>query len=61
MPNISKSKDKQTRKFGQLIEYKMRNIFIGKSYTKYGGETTPRPFLKNQNLVYLWINSIKAS
>ena len=33
-------------KFGQLIEYKMRNIVIGKSYTKYGGETTPRPFFK---------------
>ena len=46
MPNISKSKNKQTRKFGQLIEYKMRNIFIGKSYTKYGRETTPRPFFE---------------
>ena len=26
-------------KFGQLIQYKMRNIFI--EYTKYGGEATP--------------------
>ena len=26
-------------KFGQLIEYNMRNIFIEKSYTKCGGET----------------------
>ena len=22
----------------------MRNIFLGNSYTKYGGETIPRPF-----------------
>ena len=31
-------------KLGQLIECYMRNIFIEKSYTKYGGESTPRPF-----------------
>ena len=29
-------------KFGQLIEYDMRNIFVEKSYTKYDGETIPR-------------------
>ena len=26
----------QTMEFGQLIEYNMRNIFLEKSYTKYG-------------------------
>ena len=31
-------------KFGQLIEYNMRNIFLKKSFTKCGGETGPRPF-----------------
>ena len=31
-------------KFGQLIEYNMRNIFVKKSFTKCGGETGPRPF-----------------
>ena len=31
-------------KYGQLIEYKIRNIFLEKSYTKYGGETIPRSF-----------------
>ena len=36
-PNISKSKSNQTKKFGQLIEYIMRNIFVKKSYTKSGG------------------------
>ena len=28
-------------KFGQLIEYNMRNIFLEKSYTKFGVETSP--------------------
>ena len=31
-------------KFGQLIEYNMINIFLEKSYTKCGGETSLRPF-----------------
>ena len=30
--NISRSKGNQTMKLGQLIEYKMRNIFLKKSY-----------------------------
>ena len=29
-------------KFGQLIEYNMKNIILVKSYTKCGGKTTPR-------------------
>ena len=39
-------------KFGQLIEYNMKNIFFEKSYTKYEetveetGETVHRPFSK---------------
>ena len=35
-------------KFGQLIEYKVKKIFLEKSHTMYGGEASPRP-LKNQN------------
>ena len=31
-------------KFGQLIEYNMRNIILEKPYTKCGGETRPGPF-----------------
>ena len=38
LPNISKSKSNQAMKFGQLIKYNMRNIFLEKSYTKCGGE-----------------------
>ena len=37
-----KLKGSQTMEFGQLIEYNIRNIFIEKSYTKYGGETILR-------------------
>ena len=42
--NISRSKGNQTMKFGQIIEYNMKNIFVEKSYTKYTGETSPRFF-----------------
>ena len=50
LPNMSRSKDNQTMKFGQLIEYNMRNIFVEKSYTKCGGETIPRPLSKKSKL-----------
>ena len=33
-------------KLGQLIEQNMRNVFLEKAYTKYGGESTCRPFSK---------------
>ena len=36
--------------FGQLIEYNTRNIFLEKSYSKYGGETSPRPLSKKLKL-----------
>ena len=32
-------------KFGQIIEYKMRNVFVEKSNTNCGEEASPRPFL----------------
>ena len=44
LSNILRSKDNQTIKFGQLIEYNMRNIFLAKSYTKWDGKASPRPF-----------------
>ena len=47
---IPRSKTNQTKKFGQLIEYNMRNIFLEKSNTKCGGETIPRPFYNNWKL-----------
>ena len=50
LPNISRSKGNPTMKFGQLIEYNMRSIFLEKSYTKCGGETSPRPFSEKLKL-----------
>ena len=48
LPNISRSKDNQTVRFGQLIEYNMRNISLEKSYTKCGEEAIIKLF-KNQD------------
>ena len=50
LPNISRSKGNQAIKFGQLIDYNMTTIFVEKLYTKYAGETTPRPLSKKSKL-----------
>ena len=50
LSNISRSKDNQTMKFGQLMEYKMRKVFLEKSYAKRDGETGPRPFSEELKL-----------
>ena len=50
MPNISTSKGNQAIKFGQLIDYNMGVIFIGKWYTKCDGETSPRLFSEKLKL-----------
>ena len=50
LPNISRTKDIQAMRFGQLIEYNMTNIFVEKSYTKCAGENTPRPLSKKSKL-----------
>ena len=34
-------------RFGQLIEYNMRNIFLEKLYTKWVEKLVPDPFQKN--------------
>ena len=49
LSHISRSRGNQTMKFGQLIEYNMRNIFLENSYTKCGKKLVPDPFIKNQN------------
>ena len=59
LPFIWRIKGNQTMKFGQLLEYEMRNTFLEKSYAKYGRKTIPRSFSNIQNWVYLWINSLK--
>ena len=47
LTNISRSKCNPAMKFGHLIEYNVRYIFLKKSYAKCGGEIIPRLF-KNQ-------------
>ena len=45
LPTILRSKgNNHAIKFGQLIDYNMRTILIETSYTKCGGETSPRHF-----------------
>ena len=51
LPNISRSKGNQTLAFGQLIECNMRNIFLERSFTKYGVATSPRPFSEKLRFV----------
>ena len=59
-PTSQEVKGNQTMEFGQSIEYNMRSIVVEKSYIKWGGEIITDLFLKNQNWVYLWINSFKV-
>ena len=33
--------------FGHLVDYNMTSNFLEKSYSKYGGELVPDPFLEN--------------
>ena len=46
MPNIVKSKEYQTMKFGQFIEYNMRNIFFEIMSTKGVEKLVLAPFQK---------------
>ena len=59
LPCISRSKDNQTVKYGQLIEYNMKRIFLENQTQNIVEKLVPNPFLKNQNWAYLWINSLK--
>ena len=44
MPDNSKSKGNHIMKFGQLIEYNVRNTFLQKSCRKFDRETSSRPY-----------------
>ena len=61
LPYISRSTGNQTMKCNQLIESNMRNIFLEKSYIKYGGETFPRPFSEKSKLSISRMNSLLYS
>ena len=47
---MSRIKSNEIMKFGQLLEYNMRNIFAEKSYPKCERETIPRPLSKKLKL-----------
>ena len=59
--NISKRKDNQAMKFGQLIEYNMRweTLFLKNHTWNVVEKLFSDSFLKNQNWAYLSINSLK--
>ena len=40
-------------KFGQLIDYSMRKIFLQKLYTKCGAETSPIPFSERMKIQHI--------
>ena len=48
LPNISRGNE--TMKFGQLLDYNTRNIFLEKSYTKCGAETSLRSYSQKLKL-----------
>ena len=52
LPNISRSKGNQITKLGQLKEYNMTGIFLGKSYNVME-KLVPGHFIKNQKSVSL--------
>ena len=47
--NNWKNKGNKTTKFGQLIEYNMRNFFLEKLFSNQVEKLFPDTFLKNQN------------
>ena len=46
-------------KFGQLMEYNMRNILLKNNTQNVLEKLLRDPYLKNQNWTYLWVNSVK--
>ena len=50
LPKISRSKGNQTMVVAHLIEYKMSNFFLEKSYTKCGGDISPRTFPETEHI-----------
>ena len=51
LSNISRSKGSHAMKFGKLRKYKIRYNFLEKSYTKYDGETSTRPFFEKSKFI----------
>ena len=48
--NKSRSKENQAMETGELLEYNLRNNFLEKLHTKFGGKTIPRLFSEKSKL-----------
>ena len=57
LPDVSKSKDNQKMKFGQLIECNVKDIFLRKSCRHEVGKLVPNFFLFIREALY----EVKAS
>ena len=55
--HISTTKGDQAMKFVQLLEYNVRNIFLGKPYRKWDRDTSCRPLSIFKKTLY----DVKAS
>ena len=59
LPNTLRSKCNQTMKLGQLIEYNIETFFLKNHTQNVVEKPIPDSFLKNRNLSYLQMNSLK--
>ena len=59
LPNISKIKSNQTIKFGQLIEYNMKNLFFKKIIQKMWWRNYSHILFQKIRIEHPWINSLK--
>ena len=59
LPSIARSKSNQTTKFGQLIEYKIRNIFLKKSCRICGGKIGSIASFTQFTLLYAKLRAIE--
>ena len=60
MPDISRSKINQVIKFGQLIEYNVKNTFF-KSCSKWGMKTTSKHFFVFLKKFYVTLKQVVSS
>ena len=60
LPNISSVEGNQTVKFGQLMKYITRNIFLKNNTGNVVGSLVPDSHIKNKNWPYLRIINLKC-
>ena len=58
LPNISRSKDNQTMKFGQLIEYNKKDFFFNNHAENKAGRPVPDLFLIFVKALYLLLQVV---